>query len=85
MCDTQVEPQLVDSLLSAFQQSPVSHKLGVLYIVDSIMRQWVVTGAAHAGGVRKMTDNLPLLMNEYLPAVPEAQKVNFGHSKTLNQ
>lgn len=71
----QIEPQLVESLIAAFHKSPISHKLGVLYIVDSIMRQWVVTGAAHAGGVRRMTDNLPMLMNDYIPLVPDSQKV----------
>ena len=71
----QVEPYFVDSMVSAFQKSSVSHKLGVLYIVDSIMRQWVVSGPTHAGGVRKMTDNMPALINPYLPAVPESQKV----------
>ncbi|KAF2671772.1 hypothetical protein BT63DRAFT_179435 [Microthyrium microscopicum] len=69
-----VEPQLVSALVAQFQKNPETHKLGVLYIIDSIMRQWVVTGASHAGGVRKMTDSLPSLMNDFIPVVPEGQK-----------
>jgi protein NRD1 len=71
----QVEPAFVDSLVNAFRRSPVSHKLGVLYIIDSIARQWVASGVAHAGGVRRMTENLPSLMTELLPVTPEGQKV----------
>ena len=72
----QIEPYLVDSLISAFNKSPDSHKLGVLYIIDSIMRQWVLTGVAHAGGVRKVTDNMPAMINPYLLNVPDGQKVS---------
>lgn len=79
----QVEPYFVDVLLGNLRRSPESHKLGVLYIIDSIMRQWVVTGATHAGGVRKMTDNLPSIMNDYIPVVPEAQKVRLEKSIAL--
>jgi protein NRD1 len=75
---TQIEPILVDVLSNGVRRSPVTHKLGVLYIIDSITRQWVAAGAAHAGGVRRMTDNLPVLMNELLPVVPENQKVSFS-------
>jgi protein NRD1 len=76
----QVEPAFVDSLVNAFRRTPVSHKLGVLYIIDSITRQWVASGAAHAGGVRRMTDNLPSLMTELLPVTPEGQKVWLRHA-----
>ena len=47
------------------------------------MRQWVVTGAAHAGGVRKMTDSMPALMNDYIAVVPEAQKVSLAEDIAL--
>jgi protein NRD1 len=72
----QIEAALVDSLINGFRSSPVSHKLGVLYIVDSITRQWAAAGAIHAGGIRKMTDALPYILNEYLSVVPENQKVS---------
>jgi protein NRD1 len=72
----QIEHVLVDVLSAGFRRSPVTHKLGVLYIIDSIARQWVAAGAAHAGGLRRMTDSLPALMNELIPVTPDTQKVS---------
>jgi protein NRD1 len=62
-------------LSNGFRKSPPPYKLGVLYIIDSITRQWVASGATHAGGVRRMTESLPALMHELLPITPENQKV----------
>jgi protein NRD1 len=66
---------LVDSMVSAFQRSAVTHKLGVLYIVDAVARPWFMSGPEHAGGIRRLTDAMPLVMNDYIPFVPESQKV----------
>src|ERR1700761_6951686 len=37
----QVEHLLVDTLVNAFRRSPADYKLGVLYVVDAVSRQWV--------------------------------------------
>ncbi|KAF2432249.1 hypothetical protein EJ08DRAFT_139789 [Tothia fuscella] len=65
---------IVDTILAAFARSPATHKLGILYIVDSITRQWVAGGEVYATGVQKMTEVLPKMMVELYQELPENQK-----------
>ncbi|KAF1814643.1 hypothetical protein P152DRAFT_447977 [Eremomyces bilateralis CBS 781.70] len=81
------ESALVHKIASHFQRTLPTHKLGVLYVVDSVTRQWIekarlsgqALGAAapegtFASGVHKMTELLPVLMNELLQVAPDNQK-----------
>lgn len=73
-----------------FKKAPISHKLGVLYVVDSVTRKWVeqaksagqhVDGSASDGtfaaGVHRVTELMPVLMNDMLQLLPEGQKVRL--------
>ena len=87
MAVRQGDSTIVQKIFSQFKKSPATHKLGVLYVVDSVTRQWV-DKARHAGqqvggpaaegtfasGVQKVTDLLPVMMNELFVAAPVAQK-----------
>jgi len=68
--------------------SPGTHKLGVLYVVDSISRMYqeqarrhgqdistTLDDATFAGGLRHITSVLPSLMNDIIQHAPDAQKV----------
>ena len=68
--------------------APGTHKLGVLYVVDSVTRQWVEAarkagqppGSAapdgtFAAGVNRVTELLPVLMTDIINNAPQDQKV----------
>ncbi|KAF5021945.1 hypothetical protein F66182_6015 [Fusarium sp. NRRL 66182] len=68
-------------------QAPGTHKLGVLYVVDSVTRKWLEQAKAHAqainssapdgtyaAGVNRVTELMPVLMNDILQTAPEEQK-----------
>lgn len=70
-----------------FKKTPPTHKLGVLYVVDSVARQWVdqakksgqVVGpgakdGTFAAGVNRITELLPSLMSDILGAAPPDQR-----------
>lgn len=71
-----------------FRLSPGTHKLGVLYVVDSIARMYQEQARRHgqdistttddgtfAGGLRHITSVLPSLMNDIIQHAPDSQKV----------
>jgi protein NRD1 len=67
--------------------------LGVLYVVDSVTRQWVdqakksgqqpgsaAPDGTFAAGVTRVTELLPVLMNDIIATAPEDQKVCITQS-----
>lgn len=84
----QAESIILQKIFTQFKKNPATHKLGVLYVVDSVTRQWVEkarqagqvpSGSAaadgtFASGVQKMTELLPVMMNELIQTAPENQK-----------
>jgi hypothetical protein len=67
--------------------------LGVLYVVDSVTRQWVdqarkigqlpgsgAPDGTFAAGVTRVTELLPVLMNDIINSAPEDQKVSFSRA-----
>ncbi|KAF2711117.1 hypothetical protein K504DRAFT_376636 [Pleomassaria siparia CBS 279.74] len=85
--NVQCDSAIVQKIQQQFKNSPVTHKLGVLYVVDSITRQWkerarlagqaVSKNAApgtFASGVQKVTDVLPTLMTDLIQLAPQNQK-----------
>ena len=70
----QKQVSIVDVIVRSFNRSPPTHKLGVMYIVDSVTRQWKAAGTTWTAGINKMTDVFPDLMDNLLPAAPETQK-----------
>ncbi|KAI9670167.1 MAG: hypothetical protein M1817_004504 [Caeruleum heppii] len=85
--NVQSESVLVQKLYTHFKKAPGTHKLGVLYVVDSVTRQWVdhsrkngqLIGTAagdgsFAAGVNRVTELLPILMTDIIQHAPEDQK-----------
>ncbi|KAH6642254.1 hypothetical protein C7974DRAFT_98061 [Boeremia exigua] len=83
----QADSTIIQKILQQLQNSPATHKLGVLYVVDSVTRQWVEKAKAagqvvsrnaapgtYAAGVQRMTDVLPAVMNDLVQHAPDAQK-----------
>ncbi|KAH8631804.1 hypothetical protein IG631_13487 [Alternaria alternata] len=69
------------------QNSVATHKLGVLYVVDAVARQWVerakqagqtvskhAAQGTYASGVQMMRDVLPAMMHNLIQSAPETQK-----------
>ena len=90
----QSESVLVQKIYTHFKKTPGTHKLGVLYVVDSVTRQWVdqakkagqtpgigAPDGTFAAGVTRVTELLPVLMNDIIATAPEDQKVRFTRSR----
>ncbi|EXJ93858.1 hypothetical protein A1O1_02251 [Capronia coronata CBS 617.96] len=86
----QSESVLIQKIYTHFKKTPGTHKLGVLYVVDSVTRQWVdqarksgqqpgsgAPDGTFAAGVTRVTELLPVLMNDIIATAPEDQKVKI--------
>lgn len=84
----QSESVLIQKIYTHFKRAPGTHKLGVLYVVDSVTRQWVEAArkagqpsgsdapdGTFAAGVNRVTELLPVLMTDIINNAPEDQKV----------
>jgi protein NRD1 len=84
----QYESVLIQKLFTHFKKTPGTHKLGVLYVVDSVTRKWLDQAKAQgqtpslsapdgtfAAGVHRVTELIPILMNDIIATAPEDQKV----------
>lgn len=87
VANVQSESVLIQKIYTHFKKTPGTHKLGVLYVVDSVTRKWmdqakqqgqVVSSAAQDGtygaGVHRVTELMPVLMNDIISSAPEDQK-----------
>ena len=74
-----------------FKKAPPTHKLGVLYLIDAVVRKWVdlakqqqqeISSSAQDGtfaaGVFRVTEILPALMDNIHATIPPDQKVCFA-------
>jgi hypothetical protein len=79
---------LIQKIYTHFKKTPGTHKLGVLYVVDSVTRQWVEAArkagqpsgseapdGTFAAGVNRVTELLPVLMTDIINNAPNDQKV----------
>lgn len=86
---SQSESVLIQKLYTHFKKAPATHKLGVLYVVDSVTRKWTeqaksagqpINSSAQDGtfaaGVHRVKELLPVLMNDMILSSPEDQKVS---------
>ncbi|KAK5462806.1 hypothetical protein LTS15_002518 [Exophiala xenobiotica] len=86
----QSESVLIQKIYTHFKKTPGTHKLGVLYVIDSVTRQWVdqarkasqqigsgAPDGTFAAGVNRVTELLPVLMNDIIATAPEDQKVKI--------
>lgn len=86
----------MQKIFTHFKRTPGTHKLGVLYVIDSVTRQWIeragVSGqdissvnspdGTFAAGVRRVTELLPVLMNDLIQTAPDDQKVSSTFVQT---
>lgn len=85
---SQSESVLIQKLYTHFRKAPGTHKLGVLYVVDSVTRKWTESAKAagqpisssaqdgtFAAGVNRVKELLPALMNDIVQTAPDDQKV----------
>ncbi|KAK6845155.1 hypothetical protein PG995_015265 [Apiospora arundinis] len=85
--NVQSESVLIQKIFTHFKKTPGTHKLGVLYVVDSVTRRWVeqakqhgqpinssATDGTYAAGVHRVTELIPVLMNDILLSAPAEQK-----------
>jgi protein NRD1 len=89
--NVQSESVLIQKLYTHFKKAPGTHKLGVLYVVDSVTRKWTeqaksagqpINSAAQDGtfaaGVHRVKELLPVLMNDIILSSPDDQKVRLN-------
>ena len=96
----QSETVLIQRVYTHFKKAPASHKLGVLYVVDSVTRAWVeqarkagqtfgpsASDGTFAAGVNRVTELLPSFMTDILTNCPEEQNVRLleSMSGTMDQ
>ncbi|KAK0635074.1 hypothetical protein B0T17DRAFT_29653 [Bombardia bombarda] len=85
--NVQSESVLIQKLYTHFKKTPGTHKLGVLYVVDSVTRKWMdrakslgqpinldAQDGTFAAGVHRVTELMPILMNDIISSAPDDQK-----------
>lgn len=85
----QAESNIVQSLYRALKKAPATHKLGALYVIDSVVRQWIekakqngqdlnIEGRGEPGtypaAVKRVTELLPALFDDIMRDIPQEQK-----------
>jgi protein NRD1 len=94
---SQSESVLIQKLYTHFKKAPGTHKLGVLYVVDSVTRKWTeqaknagqpINSSAQDGtfaaGVHRVKELLPVLMNDIIQSSPDDQKVRPNMSSVVS-
>ncbi|KAJ2967125.1 hypothetical protein NQ176_g9818 [Zarea fungicola] len=87
VANIQSESVLIQKIYTHFKKTPGTHKLGVLYVVDSVTRKWLEQAKAqgqpinssapdgtYAAGVHRVTELMPVLMNDISQSAPQDQK-----------
>lgn len=79
----------MQSLYRALKKAPATHKLGALYVIDSVVRQWIekakqnrqdlnIEGRGEPGtypaAVKRVTELLPALFDDIMRDIPQEQK-----------
>ncbi|KAG9855036.1 hypothetical protein KCU77_g6046, partial [Aureobasidium melanogenum] len=86
--NVQSESAITQKLYRHLKRTPGTHKLGVLYVVDSVTRQWIekarqssqeLSGSAapegtFASGVHRVTELLPSLIDDTIQNAPSDHK-----------
>ncbi|KAM0277406.1 hypothetical protein ACHAQH_005848 [Verticillium albo-atrum] len=85
--NVQSESVLIQKIYTHFKKTAGDHKLGVLYVVDSVTRKWMeqaksngqavdgfATDGTFAAGVHRVTELMPVLMNDIVQSAPENHK-----------
>ncbi|KAI9894804.1 MAG: hypothetical protein M1814_000023 [Vezdaea aestivalis] len=98
LCEKYVQNEsvLIQKIFTHFKKAPGTHKLGVLYVVDSVTRRWLdlakkagqavnssAADGSYAAGVNRMTELLPALMNDIFQHAPQEQKEKIAKLITI--
>ena len=94
----QSESVLIQKIYTHFKKAPGTHKLGVLYVVDSVTRQWVdqarkagqtpgsgASDGTFAAGVNRVTELLPVLLTDIINTAPDDQKVRYRSAEVVQR
>lgn len=86
----QSESVLIQKIFTHFKKAPGTHKLGILYALDSVVRKWqaeakrqnqnistVAPDGTFAAGVVRVRELMPILMDDITSSAPEDQKVRL--------
>lgn len=82
----------MQKIFTHFKKTPSTHKLGVLYVLDSVTREWItkanaagqdlgassVPDGTFAAGVARVTALLKPMMNDLIANAPVDQKVSIN-------
>ncbi|SMY21071.1 unnamed protein product [Zymoseptoria tritici ST99CH_1A5] len=92
------ESAIVQSFYRALKKAPSTHKLGALYVIDSVVRQWIekakaakqdlhVEGRGEPGtypaAVKRVTELMPALFDDIMKGVPEDQEPKLTNMITI--
>ncbi|MCJ1450305.1 hypothetical protein MMC28_000635 [Mycoblastus sanguinarius] len=92
LCNANIKSEtvLIQRVYTHFKKAPPTHKLGVLYVVDSVTRAWVeqarkagqafgpsAPDGTFAAGVNRVTELLPSFMTDIIANAPEEQKARL--------
>ena len=79
----------MQSLYRALKKAPATHKLGAIYVIDSVVRRWIdqakqngqdlnIEGRGEPGtfpaAVKRVTELMPALFDDVMKGIPPEQK-----------
>ncbi|GAB7365408.1 hypothetical protein MBLNU230_g6486t1 [Neophaeotheca triangularis] len=86
----QAELQITQSLYRAVKKAPATHKLGPIYIIDGVLRQWIELGkragqnvnakrrdidaGTYAAAIKRLSELTSPLMEDLFKALPQDQR-----------
>ncbi|KAF2478656.1 hypothetical protein BDY17DRAFT_328184 [Neohortaea acidophila] len=85
----QAESNIVQSLYRALKKAPPTHKLGAVYVIDSVVRRWIeqakssgqdlnIEGRGESGteaaAIKRITQLMPALFDDTAKDIPTEQK-----------
>lgn len=88
----------MQSFYRALKKAPSTHKLGALYVIDSVVRQWIekakssgqdlsIEGRGEPGtypaAVKRVTELMPALFDDIIKGIPEDQKPKLANMITI--
>ncbi|EME47566.1 hypothetical protein DOTSEDRAFT_50941 [Dothistroma septosporum NZE10] len=94
----QAESTIVQTFYRALKKAPATHKLGALYVIDSVIRQWIdaakkngqnlhIEGRGEMGSypaaVKRVTELMPALFDDIMKGIPEDQKPKLANMITI--
>lgn len=89
---------MVQSFYRALKKAPSTHKLGALYVIDSVVRQWIekakaagqdlhIEGRGEPGtypaAVKRVTELMPALFEDIIKGIPTEQKPKLENMITI--